>query len=143
MSPLGDICHKHNILYHSYADDQQNYLSFKPSIAGDKTHCLENQQNGLNEICKWMKVNLLKLNDEEMEFILFETAHQLMAADSINTTIQIGNDIIPSLLSVRNLGFFYDSLLKNTTHINRLTFTLYCTLKTISIIQNKLTTRAT
>ena len=33
MSPLGNICHKHNILYHSYVDDQQNYLSFKLSTA--------------------------------------------------------------------------------------------------------------
>ena len=64
------------------------------------------------------------------------------AADSINTTIQIGNENIPSSSSVRNIRFFYNSLLKNTTHINRLTLTLTCTLKKIRIIQNKLTTGA-
>ena len=97
MSLLGNIFPKHNILYSLYVDDQQNYLSSKPSIAGDKTHCLENLQNGLDEICTWMQVNLLKLNDKKMEFILSRTVYQLKAADSINTTIQIGNDIIQSL----------------------------------------------
>ena len=65
MLPLDNICSKHNILYHSYADDQQNYLSFKLSIAGGETHCLENLQNGLDEINTWMQVNLLKLYDKK------------------------------------------------------------------------------
>ena len=31
--PLGSICTKHDMNYHMYADDQQIYLSFKPSKA--------------------------------------------------------------------------------------------------------------
>ena len=30
-SPLGDICKSHDIKYHQYADDTQNYFSFKTS----------------------------------------------------------------------------------------------------------------
>ena len=37
--PLGSICTKHDINYHMYADDQQIYLSFKPSKVGDKENC--------------------------------------------------------------------------------------------------------
>ena len=29
-SPLGDICHQHNINFHTFADDQQSYFSFQP-----------------------------------------------------------------------------------------------------------------
>ena len=30
LSPLGEICHKHGISFIGYADDSQNYLSFRP-----------------------------------------------------------------------------------------------------------------
>ena len=33
--PLGQICARHGIAYHLYADDQQIYLAFKPSKNGD------------------------------------------------------------------------------------------------------------
>ena len=39
ISPIGDICRKYNINFHSYADDQHIYLSFTPSIKGDKEQC--------------------------------------------------------------------------------------------------------
>ena len=34
ISSLGDIFRKHKVKFHSYADDQQNYPSFRPT---DKT----------------------------------------------------------------------------------------------------------
>ena len=30
VSSIGDICRKHQITFHSYADNTQNYLGFKP-----------------------------------------------------------------------------------------------------------------
>ena len=50
MSPLGDICRKHGIEYHSYANDQQEYFSFAPTIEGHKERCLTNLQNCIQDI---------------------------------------------------------------------------------------------
>ena len=44
ISPIGDICRKQGIEYHSHGDDQQEYLSFAPAIEGDKETCLTSLQ---------------------------------------------------------------------------------------------------
>ena len=38
--PLGQICARHGIIYHLYADDMQVYLSFKPHVAGSMENCI-------------------------------------------------------------------------------------------------------
>ena len=40
-TPLGEICTKHGITYHLFADGQQLYLAFKPSNAGAKEQCIK------------------------------------------------------------------------------------------------------
>ena len=40
-SSLGDVCRSHNVVFHSYTDDQQNYMSFSPAIHGLKDHCIQ------------------------------------------------------------------------------------------------------
>ena len=70
ISPLGDICCEHNICFHSYADDQQVYLSFDPSIQGDKELNVKSLEACIHDIRIWMKTNLLKLNNNKTEVIL-------------------------------------------------------------------------
>ena len=38
-APLGEVCRTHEINFQSYADDQQNYLSFKPSNTNSIATC--------------------------------------------------------------------------------------------------------
>ena len=76
-TPLRKICNKHAVTYHLYADNQHLYLAFKPSNAGAKEQCTEQLQGCLADICKWMSANMLKLNDDKTEFIMFGTNHQL------------------------------------------------------------------
>ena len=101
LSTLGDICHKHNVKFHGYADDLQIYLSFKLGIEMDKECCINNLQICIAEIRVWMCTNLLRLNDKKTEFIMIGTRQQL--ARACNAVIQIGDDMIHPTNAVRNL----------------------------------------
>ena len=130
--PLGHICKKHNVLYHLYADDQQIYLSFHPGptgmqsgqlgTVGHKESCLSWMESCISEIRKWMTHNLLQLNDEKTEFIIFSTRQQLKRVTAIQACM--GKTEVVLVESVWNLGFFKVKLLKYTNHVNKLTSSL-------------------
>ena len=69
ISPLGDICRNEGINFHSYADDQQLYLSVKPAAQMSQQVCTERMEICIHKVRKWMRTNLLKLNDKKTEFI--------------------------------------------------------------------------
>ena len=134
--PLGSICTKHDINYHMYADDQQIYLSFKPSKAGDKENCIRRLEMCISEIREWMIVNKLKLNDDKTEFIIFGSRQQLSKMGEVS--INIGRVQLQLVDHVRNLGYHMDRLLTNGPHINKLVSNLYLQLKSIYRIHEKL-----
>ena len=141
--PLGRICRKHSIGYHLYADDQQIYLSFKPRITGSQEQCIKRLEDCIAEIRQWMTLNLLKLNDNKTEFILFGTRQQLSKLDTIPVSIAVGNTMVHPVEMVRNLGYIMDKLLKNTAHINKTVSTTYCQIRNIQKIRSKLDIEST
>ena len=111
--PLGEICKK---------SDTQVYLSFKPIFPPNQSSCICNVETCIAEKQKWMRMNLLKLNDDKPEFILTGTCQQL---DEIRgPKVYIGTSMIYPVKSVWNLGFDQDSELKNTPQINKLCSTI-------------------
>ena len=52
MSPLGDICRTNDILFHSYADDSQNYLSIQPKQNKSKEKCKHQLETCIAQIRK-------------------------------------------------------------------------------------------
>ena len=136
--PLGQIC-SNNVHYHLYANDQQIYLSFKPGPTGVQSaqdDCIHHMESCVEEIKNWMARNMLKLNEEKTEFIIFGTHQQLKKIQNI--TIRIGNTNITPVDHVRNLGFMMDMFCKNNHHINHLSSSLYQQLRNIQNIRGKL-----
>ena len=128
-APIGDICRNNHIEFHLYADDTQIYLSFKPSISNSKLNCIARIEKCTNKINIWMTQNLLKLNSDKTEFILFGTRHQLSIVDDIS--IQIGNNTVEPANHVRN-----------GSHVNKITSSCYCTLCNIAKIRPSLDTKS-
>ena len=79
---------------------------------------------------------MFKLNDEKNEFIIFGTHQQLAKISDIS--IKVGSMKIQPVGEVRNLGFFMDRFLKNSSHINKLSAAMFHSLRNIKRIQNKL-----
>ena len=124
ISPIGDICHQHNINLHGYTDDTQNYLSFRPDKHDtNKIRCKENLERCIFEVCTWMCKNLLKLNDNKTEFLLIGTRNMLKQSGSM--LITVGNDNISNAHKATNLGVTFDKHLNNMDHINNLSSTLF------------------
>ena len=139
-APIGNICRNNHIEFHLYADDTPTLPLIQPSILNSKLNCITRINNCINEINVWMTQNLLKLNSNKTEFILFGTRHQLSKVGDIS--IQIGSDTIKPVNHGRNLGFVMDKLLKNGPHINKITSSCYCTLCNIAKIRPSLDTKS-
>ena len=137
-SPLGQIC-SNKFHYHLYADDQQIYMSFKPGPVGVQSaqdDCIHCMKRCVEEIKNWMARNMLKLNEEKTEFIIFGTHQQLKKIQNITIRIGSANIIPPD--HIRNLGLMMDMFCKNTRHINHLSSSLCQQLRNIWNIRAKL-----
>ncbi|KAI0240921.1 hypothetical protein LSAT2_004822 [Lamellibrachia satsuma] len=115
ISPLGDIIKKFGMEYHLYADDAQLSVSFCPG-GDDQLNAIDRLSSCLEDIGKWSRANLLKLNDEKTDVVVFSTKHKLPLMKDIRITI--GTTTLNASSNVRNLGVVFDSSLCMTNHIS-------------------------
>ena len=134
ISPLGEICHRHNINFHGYADDSQNYMSFRPQYHNtvNQDTSIKNLENCLEDIRTWMSLNFPKLNENKTEFIIIGVQQQLDKVRELS--IKIGDKITNSAV-VKNLGVYIDCELKLLTHVNKIVSSSFSTLQNISRIR--------
>ena len=139
--PVGAICRTHGLDHHFYADDSQLYLSFKPSDSANQSDALSRIEACLKDIVCWMHNNMLKLNTDKTEVILFSSKRNSTLVGE--ASISVGDSkIIPSS-SVRNLGAQFDSHMDMELHVNSICRLCYMQLRQIAHIRKYLTVDAT
>ena len=126
MLPLGDIIRKHNINYHSYADDTQLYISVNPHTPDTITSLT----SCLTEITKWMNANLLKLNENKTEVLLVGPKQK--RDDLMNSLGHLAAWVKPQVTS---LGVIIDSDLNFTAHFNKVTKIAFFHLRNIAKVR--------
>lgn len=132
--PISNIICKYDLCYHCYADDTQIYLTIENNREWHKTKPIVEQC--LTEINDWMEKNMLKLNQEKTEAIMF-TPKKI---DIINLQeLVLDNATITMSQTVRNLGVTMDKYLSMESHINKIVQSSYLHIRNIWHIRKYLT----
>ena len=131
MLPIGNIIRKHNIKFHSYADDTQLYIPLKPGTTGNVNSLL----SCLSDIKSWMAQNFLQLNETKTEIIIFGPPNTTPTFQSELNTLSAN-----VTHSARNLGVIFDSDLSFGPQITRVVQTCYFQLRNIARIKSFLST---
>ena len=129
--PIGDIIKKHSLSYHSYADDTQIYMTFKPTDMNFKI-AADNIQNCISEVVSWMEQNDPKLNKDKIELIVFTSKHRQDLCNTLN--IKIGNNLAVPKPDVKNLVVTLDNALSRKSHVRTVSKTCRYYLRNISRI---------
>ena len=123
-APLEDILVKHGCDFMLFADDTQLYITCKnPSTVKDAIELC------IDDIRKWMRDNLLMLNDSKTEVIYFSSRYCNSKCSPSLESLRIGDSTIETSHTVRNLGVMFDENLTLSSHIKSIcksaSFALY------------------
>ena len=77
----------------------------------------------MNEIDNWMTVNKLKVNPEKTAVLIIAAPQYTPFVEGENPTLQVTNDIVVPVDTVRNLGITFDSAMTNKPCIKNTTGT--------------------
>ena len=135
--PLGAILRSHNMSYHLYADDTQLYCA---SDAGASSDTIEKLETCVKDIRSWMIKNRLKINDEKTEFLIISSSRSRV---QLEESLRIGNSVVSSSVSCRNLGVMFDKHADMTKHISSVCRSAHFHLRNINTIRPLLNDDAT
>lgn len=140
VSPLVDIAKKYDVNFHSYADDTQLYVSFKPG-SSNESKALSVIESCINEIKIWMFNNKLKLNDDKTEFLVIGSKR--LKASMSKKYVKVGDIMVEEAFSAKNLGVIFDGELSMKSQVSSVCKSTFFKLKLIAQIRKYLSKAAT
>ena len=136
--PVGDIARSHGLSHHGYADDGQEYdIITAPAQWPEVSTKIS---DFVSELQDWMSRNMLKLNNDKFEFIIFHPKHHRIVAEDF--TLCIGDHSYTPAGHVRNLGVNQDEALTMEKHVRTVSRSCYHQLRSISKIRQYITVDA-
>ena len=140
-APVGNVIKAHNLEYKYYADDGQEYVTFNLKNIDDVQNAISSLELSLADVYSWMTANMLKLNSDKTEVILF-APKRLISQISVPISVHVhGEDNLPEPV-VKNLGVMLDSSLNMQRQISKITKSCYYQLRRISRVRKYLTMQA-
>ena len=112
--PVSDIIQRHG-QRHSYADDTQLYMTMDHSN-NDWLDGLARIELCVSEIREWMNQNMLKLNDDKTELIVFASKYKQDLYNDLSITI--GDTVVDCSSQVKDLGVIFDRVLSLRQHVS-------------------------
>ena len=132
---IADIIKAHRVEYHFYAGDTQLSITFKCDSMEDAYLGRTRVKCCVEDINSWTIKNKLKLNGAKTELIVISSKHQPRHAIA---SIQVGEETINHVPTVRNLGVLLDQALSYDDHISQLCKSSQFHLKNIGKIRKYL-----
>ena len=117
ISSLYDVISQHLPSVHGYADDYQLYIWFKPEPVSER-ESVKAMEMCVSDVRQWMLANRLMINDSKTEVMLVGTRQQLSKVSVEG--IRVGDEVIASVSTVKNLGVYLDQNLKMDKRIAKL-----------------------
>ena len=136
-TPLSNIIVDQGVEHKCFADDTQKYLIFKLKDRNSFNSAITKLELCLKQVSQWMSANMLKLNDDKTELMVFAPKH--FHSDFSETSITVDAYSVKKSNQSRNLGVILDSSLTMVSQVNSVTKICYYHIKRISKIRKFLT----
>ena len=130
--PVGEICRRHGMSYHSYADDTQVYHIIKP--LGDWSDLARRLEKCLSDISVWMSTNMLKLNQYKTELIVFTPKQHAQKFNEFK--LSFDGTVITDAACVKNLGVYFDKTLSMEQQASAVTKSCFYHIRNIGRIRS-------
>ena len=126
------IIQQHGLSHHSFADDTQLYMTMDHSN-NNWRYGLARIQLCVSDIREWMNQNMLKLNDDKTELIVFTTKYKQDLYNDLSITI--GDTVVDCSSQVKDIGVIFDRVLSLRQHFSYTPKTCRFHLRNISRIR--------